>query len=305
MSGLALVARQLGAEVTGSDRSESSYIERLRAAGLEPSIGHDAEQVPEDAEVVISTAIDEDEPRARPGARAGPDRAPPRAAARRAVRQPPPARGRRYPRQDDDDGDAGPRAARGGSGPLLLPRGRTARRGTRRRRGQRGVGHGRVGGGRGRRERRKLPRAEARGRGGDQPGARPPLDLALTRRADRRLRPLLRPGEGAGAGRRGRAARRRSARPADPLRARPPAGVGAATRRGPAGERDRGHGAGRIALPPRRRGHGRRRGARRSGPPQRRQRDGGDRGAVAGRRRHGRRRARRSAGSAASRGGWS
>ncbi len=62
MSGLALVARQLGAEVTGSDRSESSYIERLRAAGLEPSIGHDAERVPEDAEVVVSTAIDETNP---------------------------------------------------------------------------------------------------------------------------------------------------------------------------------------------------------------------------------------------------
>jgi UDP-N-acetylmuramate--alanine ligase len=62
MSGLALVAHELGAEVTGSDRSESSYIDRLRAAGLDPSIGHDASQVPEDAEVVVSTAIGEDNP---------------------------------------------------------------------------------------------------------------------------------------------------------------------------------------------------------------------------------------------------
>ena len=62
MSGLALVCTQLGAEVSGSDRSESSYIERLRAAGLEPAIGHDADQVPEDAEVVVSTAIGEDNP---------------------------------------------------------------------------------------------------------------------------------------------------------------------------------------------------------------------------------------------------
>ena len=31
MSGLALVWRALGAEVTGSDRAESSYVERLRA----------------------------------------------------------------------------------------------------------------------------------------------------------------------------------------------------------------------------------------------------------------------------------
>ncbi len=62
MSGLALVARQLGAEVTGSDRSESSYIQRLRAAGLDPQIGHDAANLPEDAEVVVSTAIAEDNP---------------------------------------------------------------------------------------------------------------------------------------------------------------------------------------------------------------------------------------------------
>jgi UDP-N-acetylmuramate--alanine ligase len=62
MSGLALVCDRLGAKVSGSDRSESSYVERLRAAGLEPSIGHDASQVPEEAEVVVSTAIAEDNP---------------------------------------------------------------------------------------------------------------------------------------------------------------------------------------------------------------------------------------------------
>jgi UDP-N-acetylmuramate--alanine ligase len=62
MSGLALVCRQLGAEVTGSDRADSSYMERLREAGIEPFLGHDADQVPADAEVVISTAIGEDNP---------------------------------------------------------------------------------------------------------------------------------------------------------------------------------------------------------------------------------------------------
>ena len=36
MSGLALVARALGAQVTGSDRAESSYMERLREHGIEP-----------------------------------------------------------------------------------------------------------------------------------------------------------------------------------------------------------------------------------------------------------------------------
>jgi UDP-N-acetylmuramate--alanine ligase len=62
MSGLALVCRQLGAEVTGSDRAESSYTERLRAAGIEPEIGHAAEHVPSGADVVVSTAIGEDNP---------------------------------------------------------------------------------------------------------------------------------------------------------------------------------------------------------------------------------------------------
>src|SRR4051812_13250527 len=62
MSGLALVARALGAEVTGSDRAESSYVERLRAAGIEPVIGHDAANLPDAAEVVVSTAIAESNP---------------------------------------------------------------------------------------------------------------------------------------------------------------------------------------------------------------------------------------------------
>jgi len=62
MSGLALVARTLGAEVTGSDRAESSYLERLRAAGIEPQLGHDPAHVPPDAEVVFSTAVPEDNP---------------------------------------------------------------------------------------------------------------------------------------------------------------------------------------------------------------------------------------------------
>jgi UDP-N-acetylmuramate--alanine ligase len=62
MSGLALVAHALEASVTGSDRAESSYSERLRAAGITPSIGHDAANVPSDAEVVVSTAIAESNP---------------------------------------------------------------------------------------------------------------------------------------------------------------------------------------------------------------------------------------------------
>jgi UDP-N-acetylmuramate--alanine ligase len=62
MSGLALVCARLGATVTGSDRSDSSYMERLRRAGLAPTVGHDAANLPEGAEVVVSTAIGADNP---------------------------------------------------------------------------------------------------------------------------------------------------------------------------------------------------------------------------------------------------
>jgi UDP-N-acetylmuramate--alanine ligase len=62
MSGLALVCAELGATVTGSDRADSSYMERLRAAGLSPAVGHDAANLPEGAEVVVSTAIDAENP---------------------------------------------------------------------------------------------------------------------------------------------------------------------------------------------------------------------------------------------------
>jgi len=62
MSGLAWAAHRLGATVSGSDRSESSYLKRLRKAGIEVAVGHDAGNLPEGAEVVISTAIAESNP---------------------------------------------------------------------------------------------------------------------------------------------------------------------------------------------------------------------------------------------------
>ena len=62
MSGLALVARALGAEVSGSDRAESATMERLRAAGADVRVGHDAANVPEGAELVFSTAVPKDNP---------------------------------------------------------------------------------------------------------------------------------------------------------------------------------------------------------------------------------------------------
>jgi UDP-N-acetylmuramate--alanine ligase len=62
MSGLALVARALGASVTGSDLAESAHTGRLREAGIEPVLGHSAANVPPGAEVVFSTAIPADNP---------------------------------------------------------------------------------------------------------------------------------------------------------------------------------------------------------------------------------------------------
>ena len=62
MSALALVAREWGAEVRGSDRARSSYVERLEAAGVPVAIGHDAANVPDGAEVIVSSAIAPDNP---------------------------------------------------------------------------------------------------------------------------------------------------------------------------------------------------------------------------------------------------
>jgi UDP-N-acetylmuramate--alanine ligase len=62
MSALALVAREWGAEVAGSDRARSSYVDRLELAGIHVAIGHDANNVPEGAEVVVSSAIAKDNP---------------------------------------------------------------------------------------------------------------------------------------------------------------------------------------------------------------------------------------------------
>ncbi|WP_320671497.1 UDP-N-acetylmuramate--L-alanine ligase [Patulibacter defluvii] len=63
MSALAVLAKGLGAEVTGSDRSESRYLAGVREAGIAVAIGHDAANVPAgEVEVVRSTAIPDDNP---------------------------------------------------------------------------------------------------------------------------------------------------------------------------------------------------------------------------------------------------
>jgi UDP-N-acetylmuramate--alanine ligase len=77
MSALAVLARGLGAEVTGSDRSDSRYLAGVREAGIPVTIGHAAENVPagDDVVVVASTAIPEDNPERVEARRRGlPDR---------------------------------------------------------------------------------------------------------------------------------------------------------------------------------------------------------------------------------------
>ena len=62
MSGLALVCRELGATVSGSDRSRSSYLDRVEASGATVTVGHAAGNLPDGAEVVVSTAIPPENP---------------------------------------------------------------------------------------------------------------------------------------------------------------------------------------------------------------------------------------------------
>jgi UDP-N-acetylmuramate--alanine ligase len=57
MSGIAEVLTRKGHEVTGSDLKESPYTERLVEAGVEVYIGHEARQVGDADQVVVSTAI--------------------------------------------------------------------------------------------------------------------------------------------------------------------------------------------------------------------------------------------------------
>jgi UDP-N-acetylmuramate--alanine ligase len=65
MSGYARAAHALGAQISGSDRADSPYLERLRADGvLAASIGHAAANVPlgEGVEVVYSSAVPPENP---------------------------------------------------------------------------------------------------------------------------------------------------------------------------------------------------------------------------------------------------
>src|SRR3954467_1029430 len=61
-SGYALFCAQLAATVSGSDRADSPVLARLRAAGIDARAGHDAANVPDGADVVLSSAVGADNP---------------------------------------------------------------------------------------------------------------------------------------------------------------------------------------------------------------------------------------------------
>lgn len=63
MSGIARVAFDLGYAVSGSDMNGSRYTEQLEEAGIPVHIGHAAENVPDDCDIVVaSTAIPQNNP---------------------------------------------------------------------------------------------------------------------------------------------------------------------------------------------------------------------------------------------------
>jgi UDP-N-acetylmuramate--alanine ligase len=68
MSALAVVAREWGAEVAGSDQARSAYVDLLEAAGIPVTIGHAAANVPEGWEVFASSAVPADNPELARGA---------------------------------------------------------------------------------------------------------------------------------------------------------------------------------------------------------------------------------------------
>ena len=216
MSGLALVCARLGATVTGSDRSESSYMERLRAAGLEPRVGHDAANLPEGAEVVVSTAIADDNPELALARERGLRVDPPRRPAGRALRREAPDRRRRHPRQDDHDRRCwSGRCGRLGADPAFFVGGELPGVGADGDAANAGWGEGEWVVAEADESDGSFLRLRPRGRGRHQRRDGPPLPLGLAGRAARGLRRVRRarptasccPADGSA-----RRARRRSAR---------------------------------------------------------------------------------------------
>ena len=207
MSGLALVARALGARVTGSDRADSPYCEPLRAAGIEPLIGHDAANVPPDAEVVVSTAIGDDNPELAAARERG------QAVLHRGDLLGEVSRLKRTVAVSGTHGKtttasmAAHALRECGRDPGFLIGGELRSAGS-----NAGWGAGEWAVDRGRRIRPLVPEARPRRRGRHEHGARPPRHLPLARRADGGLRRVRPPRRAARArSRRGAARGRRAA----------------------------------------------------------------------------------------------
>lgn len=71
MSGIARLFLEAGHRVTGSDRSESTAVQELRAAGAEVWIGHDAAHVGDADTLVVTGALWEDNPEYQEALRRG------------------------------------------------------------------------------------------------------------------------------------------------------------------------------------------------------------------------------------------
>ena len=71
MSAIAAVLAAMGHTVTGSDLKPSPVIDRLKAAGIDVTVGHDAANVGDADVVTVSTAIRDDNPEVVEAARRG------------------------------------------------------------------------------------------------------------------------------------------------------------------------------------------------------------------------------------------
>ena len=73
MSGLARLALELGAAVSGSDRAENSSIAELKELGATIAIGHDSANFPQGAQLVYSSAVGIDNPERKAASDVGAD----------------------------------------------------------------------------------------------------------------------------------------------------------------------------------------------------------------------------------------
>ena len=189
MSGLALVCARLGADGQRQrPRRLLLYGAAARRRGLDPPVGHDAANLPEGAEVVVSTAIAEDNPELAAARERGLE------VIHRGELLAELCAEKRLIAIAGTHGKTTTTAMAVwalraiGADPAFFVGGEVPGLGEDGRAGQRRLGGGGVGRRRGRRERRQLPRAGARDRGDHQHRDGPPLALGLDRRAARRLR---------------------------------------------------------------------------------------------------------------------